>query len=75
MARQAKTNWMKCTVWTKTMRADIEGPTAACVTQAFAGIDDPKARELALERMAQTHQKMLASEAKGLSALAEAPAA
>lgn len=75
MARQAKQNWMKCTVWTKTMRADIEGPTAGCVAQAFAGIDDPKARAAALQRMAETHQKMLASEAEGLSSLAEVQAA
>lgn len=42
MARERKTNFAKCTVWTETLKADFSGTIAGCCRQLFTGVPTDK---------------------------------
>lgn len=50
MARSTRSDYAKCTVWTPTVKAEIEGPRLACAIELFRSLDTSHMQK-ALEKM------------------------
>lgn len=50
MARITRSDYAKCTAWTPTLKAEIEGSRLACTIELFRSLDTSK-MQLALEKM------------------------
>lgn len=57
------TNHMKATVWTPTMRAEMEGPPDACIPMAFYALSTPERRESCIALLQNIHAELNAEEA------------
>lgn len=57
------TNHMKATVWTPTMRSEMEGPPAACIPMAFYALNTPQRREKCIAALQAINEELAAKEA------------
>jgi hypothetical protein len=58
------TNHMKATVWTPTMRSDVEGTPDGVIPQAFWALDTPKRREACIAELQRIDGIMRGHEAE-----------
>lgn len=64
MARQTSTNRVKATVWTKTMRMDLDRNIEGAMEMLMFGLDAKERREIVLASLKQIHEKMTWREAE-----------
>lgn len=68
------TNYMKATIWTPTMRSDVEGTPAGVIEMAFGAlVGRPKARAALMQALKERDERVTAWEAENPDELIEKP--
>ena len=59
MGKAKSTNRMKASIWTETMKVEIDSSIAGCVIDSFGLIDNAALREKVIARIQEQHTKMV----------------